>query len=286
MKLKSKTRLFLVGCPRSGTTLLQSMLAAHPQILSFPETKFFWYLIPLYKERWRRKLKMVSQYFKPRLKEFFVEEINRGYLLNKFSKFNLLRSQYTRQFIQILDELTTTEGKTIWLEKTPEHLLYIDYIEKNVPGVKFIHLLRNGIDVVASLHEVTQKYPEPWGGDCWNLNLCIRRWTEAVEISRQYLHKSNHTLVKYEDIVTNPQAELVKLCGFIGIDFTDLMLENYGTAAEKLSMKNAGRTVKQEITNSHSQKFQKLFNESEREYIIKKLSKVDLNWVNNQTEIE
>ncbi|NJL55543.1 sulfotransferase [bacterium] len=32
--------LFLVGCPRSGTTLLQSMLASHPQIASFPETKF------------------------------------------------------------------------------------------------------------------------------------------------------------------------------------------------------------------------------------------------------
>ncbi|MEM1168432.1 MAG: sulfotransferase [Cyanobacteria bacterium P01_H01_bin.35] len=281
MKLESKTRLFLVGCPRSGTTLLQSMLAAHPQILSFPETKFFWYLIPLYKERWRRKLKMVSQDFKPRLKEFFVEEINQGELLKKFSKFNFLRSQYTRQFINILDELTVSQGKTIWLEKTPEHLLYIDYIEKNVPGVKFIHLLRNGTDVVASLHEVTQKYPEPWGGDCWDLNLCIRRWVEAVEISRQHIHKSNHILVRYEDVVTNTEAELVKLCQFIGINFTDSMLENYRNASEKLTLENAGRTVKQEITNRQSEKFQKLFNESERDYIIKKLSKVDLSWVIN-----
>ena len=38
-------RVFLVGCPRSGTTLLQSMLHAHPSIYSLPETKFFHVLI-------------------------------------------------------------------------------------------------------------------------------------------------------------------------------------------------------------------------------------------------
>ncbi|MGL4503377.1 MAG: sulfotransferase family protein, partial [Planktothrix sp.] len=41
-----KNRIFLVGCPRSGTTLLQSLLAAHPQIASFPESHFFQSLAP------------------------------------------------------------------------------------------------------------------------------------------------------------------------------------------------------------------------------------------------
>ena len=40
-RIKIKDRIFIVGCPRSGTTLLQSLLAAHPQIHSFPETHFF-----------------------------------------------------------------------------------------------------------------------------------------------------------------------------------------------------------------------------------------------------
>jgi hypothetical protein len=279
MKLESKTRLFLVGCPRSGTTLLQSMLAANPDILSFPETKFFWYLIPLYKERWRRKLKMVSKDFKPWLKDFFVEQINHGEMLTRFSKFNFLRSQYTQQFIEILDELTATEGKTIWLEKTPEHIYYLDYIEKNVPGVKFIHLLRNGEDVVASLHEATQKYPQFWGGNVWNLNMCIKRWVEAVEISRQYLHKSNHIVVRYEKLVENSRPELIRLCEFIGIDFAESMLENYGRAADNLTLDSAGRTVAKKVTNRNSQKFQELFDESERDYIIKRLSKVNLDWV-------
>lgn len=279
MRSKSKIRLFLVGCPRSGTTLLQSLLAANPDILSFPETKFFWYLIPLYKERWRRKLKMVSKKFKPRLREFFIEDIGRPEFLEKFSKFNFLRSQYTQQFIEILDELTATEGKTIWLEKTPEHIYYIDYIEKNVAGLKFIHILRNGIDVVASLHEATQKYPNRWGGFSWKIDDCIKRWVESVEISRQYVDKSNHILVRYEKLVENPQAELIRLCKFIGIDFTESMLENYGSAAEKLTLESGGRTVAKKISNRNSRKFQERFDESERDYIIKRLSKVNLDWV-------
>ena len=45
MQTAPKQRIFLVGCPRSGTTLLQSLLAAHPDITSFPESHFFRHLI-------------------------------------------------------------------------------------------------------------------------------------------------------------------------------------------------------------------------------------------------
>ncbi|HEY9694672.1 MAG TPA: sulfotransferase [Oculatellaceae cyanobacterium] len=67
-----KTRLFLVGCPRSGTTLLQSLLVAHPEILSFPESHFFRSLLE-YRTPWRIKLKIASSKTKPRLKQFLKE---------------------------------------------------------------------------------------------------------------------------------------------------------------------------------------------------------------------
>lgn len=284
MTLEKKTRLFLFGCPRSGTTLLQSLLAAHPQILSVPETQFFWYMIPIYKERWRQFiqwrqwLKVPRKGFKAELKNFFENDINRADLLQKFSGFTFFRSQYTEKFIAILDALAESEGKKIWLEKSPEHIYHVDYIEKFVPEAKFIHILRNGEDVVASLYDVTRKHPKSWGGKKWSLNFCIKRWLEAVEISRENLNKPNHIFVRYEDLVENPQAELVRLCEFIGIEFTDSMLQNYGSAAEKLTLESGGRTVAREITNRNSQKFQKLFKESEKEYILQQLSQVNLDW--------
>lgn len=282
MKAKLEPPIFIFGCPRSGTTLLQSILATHPEIASFPETKFFLYGVAKYEPK-RQKFGLISRRLKPHLNQYFKYQINHPEMLKYFPKVPILDfiNLYTRSFIKVLNILTIEEGKSLWLEKTPDHLLYLDYIEKMLPEARMIHLLRNGSDVVASLYEVTHKYPEPWGGDCWSLNLCIRRWVEAVEITRQHIHKPNHILVRYEDIITNPQAELLKLCQFIGINFTYSMLQNYLKTSEKLSLESAGRTVKKEITNCQSEKFQKLFNESEREYIIKGLSKVDLSWVND-----
>ena len=288
MKLEQKTRLFLFGCPRSGTTLLQSLLAAHPQILSVPETHFFWYMIPIYKEpwrkllQWRQWLKVPRKGFKAQLENFFKDEINREDLLQNFSGLIFFRSQYTKKFIAILDELAESEGKKIWLEKSPEHIYHVDYIERLVPGAKFIHILRNGEDVVASLSDVTRKHPQSWGGKRWSLKLCIKRWLDAVEISRQNLDKPNHILVRYEELVENPQAELVRLCEFIGIEFTDLMLQNYGSVAESLTFESGGRTVARGITNRNSGKFQRLFKESEKEYILQRLSEVNLDWVTTQ----
>ena len=42
-------RIFLIGCPRSGTTIAQVMLAGHPEILSFPETQFFKWAVGLHR---------------------------------------------------------------------------------------------------------------------------------------------------------------------------------------------------------------------------------------------
>ena len=66
-------RIFLVGAPRSGTTILQSLLAAHPKITSFPETKFFQYL-------WSDRLKSKLP---DRLYEFFYDEIARPDLYDR-----------------------------------------------------------------------------------------------------------------------------------------------------------------------------------------------------------
>ena len=58
MQNRSFKRIYIVGCPRSGTTLLQSMVAAHPLLTSYPETHFWDYTIP--KNRYLRFPKIYS----------------------------------------------------------------------------------------------------------------------------------------------------------------------------------------------------------------------------------
>ncbi|MGK7921572.1 MAG: sulfotransferase, partial [Trichodesmium sp.] len=198
---KIKTRIFLVGCPRSGTTLLQSLLAAHPDIASFPES----HVCPaifLDRSPKRQKFRLVSKFAYGKL-EKFLREISQEEMKQYLPKFGLFPSQYAYSFIKILDILTEQQNKTIWLEKTPGHIRYINYLEKWVKNVKFIHIIRNGADVVASLFEVTNQHPKVWSGG-WNIDKCIQQWIEDVSLTQSHLSKSNHTLVEYEKLVENP----------------------------------------------------------------------------------
>jgi hypothetical protein len=275
MKNQPKTSIFVVGCPRSGTTLLQSLLAAHPQILSFPESKFFHYLVPLYEPR-RRAWGLVSRQFKPRLNKFFQEDLGRSELLLGWPKLPL-QQQYTRKFIQILDQLTQEQGKTIWVEKTPEHIYYVDDIVKLVPHSRFIHIIRNGADVIASLYQVTREHPRLWKG-AWSLEFCIERWIQAIEISRRYLHQPRHCMVRYEQLVENPALELPKLCQFMGVDFQQRMLKDYQVAAQQvtLAVEPWKAAATKPIAKAKSEKFYQVFDATQREYILQRVSGVSL----------
>lgn len=273
-----KSRIFLVGCPRSGTTLLQSLLAAHPQVISVPETHFFKHL-SFKNEFWNRtlgRLGIISRRGRGRLKALLChieQEDKKHYLPN----LGLLKSQYVRSFIQILDNFAKEQNKNIWIEKTPGHLRHIDYITKVIPDAKFIHIVRRGEDVVASLYEATNRYPEQWGR-AFGIDECITNWNKSVQISQCYLHQPNHMLVKYEDLVNNPRIVLEELCDFIDIEFDESMLQNHSSAAESLVLASEPWKVcvYQPISKNGSNKFLKLFDEQERKYICSQLVEVHL----------
>ena len=176
-------RIFLVGAPRTGTTILQSLLAAHPEVISFPESKFFHYL--LY-DQFAEKLPS-------RMEAFFKEEIKRPELFKDFDDSQTVETKAS-WFVGVLDGWAAEQNKSIWLEKTPEHIYFIDDIERLVPDAKLIHILRNGMDTIASLYEATSGFNELWGPG-WDLNHCIERWEQAMLISHKYVNKSNHILV-------------------------------------------------------------------------------------------
>jgi hypothetical protein len=278
MKVAPKERIFLVGCARSGTTLLQSMLAAHPQIASFPESQFFMHLNPRYEPR-RRALGLASQRARPEL-EKYLHEIGQEKMLQRLSRFAFFPSQYTKTFLEILDTLTAEQGKSLWVEKSPPHLHHIDFIEKLIPEAKFIHILRNGADVVASLYDATHKYPKSaWGNKPWSIDECIYLWLKGTQSSLSHQHKPNHILVKYEHLVEDPQSVLTELCRFIGVAFNEKMLREYSVAAKGVILKREPwkASVLNKIQNANSTKFYELFDEEQRQYILNRLSEVNVN---------
>lgn len=269
--------IFVVGCPRSGTTLLQSLLASHSEIVSFPESKFFLKLIAEPREKSRRyKLGLVSPALKPTL-EKFLQDVGASQAGLTLPKLPFVRS-YVACFERTLRQLAQREGKSIWLEKTPEHLHFIQDIEQYLPQAKFIHIIRDGADTIASLYDLCQQHPHIWGQYFEGLDGCIDRWLNDVAISRCYLQRSNHIAVRYETLITSTEVEIERLCQFLGVNFEPAILTHYRQTSETLvrsreSWKGLNQTA---IQSTRRKKFSTVFDQVQQTHVQERIAPTDL----------
>lgn len=253
------SRVFLVGCARSGTTLLQSMLMSHTRIHSFPETHFF--------ERGfygKRAFFLRGHYAMNVLKKWSDDSVGLGYEIPTI-KGVWRRKKATSNFIRLLDMITVQQGKDIWIEKTPGHINHIDIISSWVKNVKFIHIIRDGRAVVASMYEAAQKYPHHWGGQR-SINHCVAEWNSAILLTESYFSFSNHLVLSYESLLSHPELQLMRICTFLAVDYESTMYTNFTSKAQKI-VKKQERWKKNNLhkLNNHGlKKYYQLFDENER----------------------
>jgi hypothetical protein len=218
-------RTFVVGCPRSGTTLVQALLARHPAVQTLPETAFFEHLHGDLEWRWgdqgakqpRHKWRHHLGFAHQRARETLVR------LQGNLSDGSRQRSVPWRvdhcasRFVRMLDEYAAAEGHTMWLEKTPYHLLYIPEIEREVPRARFIHVIRNGEEVLASVADANMRFDRngAFGGGTMHW---ARRWNRAAQIHRANAGRPQHHFVFLEELIANEDAEWRRLCRFLGLD--------------------------------------------------------------------
>lgn len=272
MMESSLKRIFIVGCPRSGTTYLQSLMASHPDLVSYPETHFWELTVP--EKTGYRLLKVYTSREKRMVRDYLEKYSYPVETLEKFGACYLSYKGWSRALGTLLDELVPGEKKG-WVEKTPRHLHYIPFIQESIPRATFIHMLREGKDVVASMYEVSRKYPEHWNG-ARSIEKCVDRWIEDIRLSRQYVGKANHCFVRYENLIKSTRSELRRLCGSIGLSYSEHMMEEYREEARDL----IGREEAWKASNIHGRKrenkFKRIFSEEEQEYILERTGELSL----------
>ncbi len=259
----AKTRVFLVGAPRSGTTLLQSLLAAHPAVISFPETHFFPGIAP---RPWWRPLPVVAARAPARwarVRETFaaVDE--------SFGDPPKGRSKraWMNAFFAELDAIADRHNAACWVEKTPNHLSYASMIRRYDPAVHFIHIMREGQSVVASLKEVTQKYPDQWGG-AWPVEKCVEVWNRFMRHHRRWRGKPGHSFVRYEELAADPSAIMTPLMGTLGLEWSDDLVDKAGDAAKALQVNEAWKAGNtQGVKGPAQSKFDTVLTDTERAFV-------------------
>jgi hypothetical protein len=261
---KEVIRAFLVGCPRSGTTLTQSMLGAHTKIFTLPESHFF-------RRTFRGKKAFVLRGFQSSAHlRLWLNQVGLQEYLDRVPKFAYARQPVIDAFVGILDELTLRNDRVCWLEKTPGHVFVVEQIENTVSSPLFIHLIRDGRAVVASLMDVKARFP---GKRIWSrpLSYFVSLWNEAISESARWVGRQNHFFLSYESLVADPKRELESACKFLSLDFEENMLEEYRQVGAQLSRNVWTQNVVNPIQKIGLSKFYSVLDDEEREYVEKHL---------------
>ncbi|HET7087176.1 MAG TPA: sulfotransferase, partial [Anaerolineae bacterium] len=221
--------VFVVGCPRSGTTLLQRMLDHHPQLAVANDSHF----IP-------RAIEHVPIGVDPPLTPELVEWV-RTY--RRFYRLGLshaavyeaaTKARTYREFVSALySEYGQLDGKPLAGEKTPDYVRHLPRLHALFPWVRTIHILRDGRDVALSTLEWAREDKGPRKFELWGeepVAVCALWWRWHVRTGRQggaALRPTQYCEVRYEDLVTQPEKILYALADFLDLPFAQAMLTYY-----------------------------------------------------------
>jgi len=273
-------RIFLVGSPRSGTTLLQQIIVeSFDNIYTLPETHFFSIAHPI--NNIKKNIGWKNLYLQGYTKKLATKlDIKYSYKYNT----PLFDKKYFKGFIALIDAAAKRNQKDAWLEKTPRHLKFLDDIT-NVENSKFIHIVRKGEEVVSSLYDATNNHPKAWANkkktkfQGFTLDDCIQRWNEDLNITLKYKLEENHLIIFYEDIINHLEFTKQTLANFLSMQSnlkkqtqnllkgTNYIVENH----EVWKQNNKNHNLKNRT------KFQEIFSLEEQNYILDKLNKEKYN---------
>lgn len=207
--------ILLVSLPRSGSTLLQRILAGHSSIHTTAEP---WLMLhPLYALRDGAHTAEYDATLARQGLEDFLAQFDDGRTVYLESIRNWGAELYGKALCQ--------SGKSVFLDKTPRYYHILPELREVFPQAKFVFLLRNPMAVLAStLKTWFENEPSRLAGtsNYTDLTHGARCLADGLE-----LFGDQATVVRYEDLVSAPQQTIEHLCGSIGLDFEVAMLE-YG----------------------------------------------------------
>lgn len=211
--------MFIVGAPRSGTTLLRQVLSRHPRMAISGETHF---LTLVYQERRRRafgdlrqpenRRRLIQAYLATRRGQ---RQIGRGsaQLEERASREG---DSWPSMFAAILKEHAESQGKARWGEKTPQHARFTETLLEWFPDAAILHVLRDPRDVVASLLR------RPFASASVVVN--ARSWLRLNQAARRSSGRPGYRMVRYEELVAQPEEKLREICRFLGEEYAPAML--------------------------------------------------------------
>lgn len=214
---KKRAPVFVVGCPRSGTTLLYHMLLSAGDFAVYrAESNVFNLLAPRFRGMRSAEDRQALLDVWLRSKLFRVTGVDAGEIRGKI----LAECRSGGDFLRIvMEETARKQGVSRWADCTPDHLLYMEQIKRQMPDAIFIHMIRDGRDVALSYVQQKWSHPLPWDrGE--GLGVAGLYWEWVVRRGREQGRRlrADYQEVRFEELIANPRGTLTRLGTFIDHD--------------------------------------------------------------------
>jgi hypothetical protein len=230
--------LLVLGVSRSGTTLLRVMLDRNSQ-LAVPDESYF---VPLLADRHLLRVD----------RDEFLDDLRRlqtvrewGVPLDKVRARLADRTPIGRAIAAIYEVYAEQQGKPRWGDKTPMYMRHLPLLRRLFPDAQYVHLIRDGRDAAVSFLSMLEGIAfETWGHPRTPAGFAAH-WRTDVKAARRHGRRvgpDRYLEVRYEDLVTDTEGTLRRICTFAGLPFEPAMID-YGesNSAEKPHQQNLKR---------------------------------------------
>ena len=214
---RSRAPVFVLGCGRSGTTLLYHMLLSSGNFAIYrTESNVINLLEPRFGDLSvaRNKRRLLDAWYKTRL--YTLSELEKGPLEERV----MAECKNGGDFLRIImEEMAGKQGVDRWADTTPEHLLHLHRIKETIPNALIIHIIRDGRDVALSTDKQGYIRRLPWDKTP-SVMVAGVYWEWMVNKGRRDGRDlgGNYTEVRFEELVGRPRETLARLGPFIDHD--------------------------------------------------------------------
>jgi hypothetical protein len=233
VRARRNAPVFIVGCPRSGTTVLYHMLLSAGGFAVYrSESNVFNLLVPRFGGMHSASERKALLDVWLRSKLFRVSGLDPGEISAKIMSDCRSGGDFLRI---VMREVARKQGVARWADCTPEHLLYMEEIKEQIPDALFIHIIRDGRDVALSYVKQGWSHPLPWDRND-GLNVAGIYWEWLVRRGRKHAQHlgSDYIEIRFEELIAKPQETLSSLASFVDhdLDYERIQRAGIGSVSE------------------------------------------------------
>jgi hypothetical protein len=213
--IDSESPLFVIGVARSGTTLLRWMLEEHPRI-AIPEESHWIVDLADCRDSWtpqRQEQVLTEVLTNPKYRRWWMSEHE-----VRVAVCDRAPPSYSALVAAVFGVYARRQGKPRWGDKTPWYAMHIDLLDELFPEAVFVHIVRDGREVAASLAEVGDRDPIE----------AAQYWRKVVSRARDAgtrLGAARFCHIRLEDLIAEPEKTLRRVCAVVGETYTPGMLD-------------------------------------------------------------